>query len=230
MSEVTAIASGLFSGTLHYFSENIKLSAEPKRYRFVSFGAGISIAYFFLHLLPHTYDAPIHVEETVFIFLLLGFGLFHLSEKYIYQHIKQSKQARELKEIHSIIFFVSHFSVGIVSADKFETGILEGALFIFPAALHSGLSAASLSRIHGDIRENILIKTILSLSILLGVVFAILVNVPDILDNALVGFISGALLSIIVREFLPGEKKGRPLYFILGLVFFSTFNVIAFMI
>ena len=230
MSEAIAIATGLLLGTLHYFSENIELAAEPKRYRFISFGAGISIAYLFLHLLPHTYDAAIHLEEAVFVFLLLGFTLFHLSEKYIYQHIEQEKQARELKEIHSIMFFVYHFLVGIVFVDKFETGILEGILFMFPVALHTGLSQASLSKIHGEIRENIPIKIILSLSTLLGVVFAILVHVPDIMNNILVSFISGVLLYIIVKEFLPGKEKGRPLFFVLGLVLFSTLNVILFMI
>jgi zinc transporter ZupT len=230
MSEAIAIATGLLLGALHYFSENIKLAAEPKRYRFISFGAGISISYLFLHLLPHTYDVAIHLEEAVFVFLLLGFALFHLSEKYIYQHIEQEKQVRELKEIHSIMFFVYHFLIGIVFVDKFEAGILEGILFMFPVALHTGLSQASLSKIHGEIRENILIKIILSLSTLLGVVLAILVQVPDIVNNILVSFISGVLLYIIVKEFLPGKEKGKPLFFILGLVLFSTFNVILFMI
>jgi len=226
MSAFIAIAIGIILGGLHYFSENIELTAESKRYRIISFGAGISIAYLFLHLLPHTYEAAIHLEEAVFIFLLLGFALFHLSEKYIYQHRDKEKQARELKEIHSIMFFIYHFFIGIVIADKFETGILEGSLFVIPVALQTGLSTVSLSKIHSEIRESIAIKIILSLSTLIGVVFAIIIHVPDIANNILVSFIAGLLLYVIVKEFLPEKEKGKPLFFIFGLALFSAFYIV----
>lgn len=226
MSAFLAIAIGIILGGLHYSSENIELTAEPKRYRIISFGAGISIAYLFLHLLPHTYEAAIHLKEAVFIFLLLGFVLFHLSEKYVYQHRDKEKQARELKEIHSIMFFFYHFFIGIVIADKFETGILEGSLFVIPVALHTGLSTVSLSKIHSEIRESITTKIILSLSTLIGVVFAIIIHVPDIVNNILVSFIAGVLLYIIVKEFLPEKEKGKPLFFIFGLALFSAFYIV----
>ncbi len=227
-NEFIAIAIGLILGALHYFSENLELAAEPKRSRIISFGAGISIAYLFLHLLPHTYEAAIHLEEWVFLFLLLGFSLFHLSEKYIYQHIRQEKRAKELKEIHSIIFFIYHFSVGIVIADKMDISILEGSLFVIPVALHIGVSTVSLSKIHGEIRESIFIKVILSLSTLLGVVFAILMHIPDTVNNILVSFIAGVLLFIIVKEFLPEKEKGKPLFFLFGLLLFCVINIVIF--
>jgi zinc transporter ZupT len=228
-SEFIAIATGIILGALHYFSENLELAAEPKRFRIISFGAGISIAYLFLHLLPHTYEAAIHLEEWVFLFLLLGFALFHLSEKYVYQHIRQEKRAKELKEIHSIIFFVYHFTVGIVIADLFQAEILEGFLFVIPVALHVGVSTISLSKIHGEIRESVFIKVILSLSTLLGVVFALLIHIPDIVNNILVSFIAGVLLYIIVKEFLPEKEKGKPLFFIFGLLLFCVFSIVLFM-
>lgn len=226
MNASIALAIGLILGALHYFSENLELASESRRYRIISFGAGISIAYLFLHLLPHTYEAAVHLKEAVFIFLLLGFALFHLSEKYVYQHLQEEKRARELKEIHSIAFFVYHFFVGIVVKDIFEDGILEGFLFVIPIALHTGLSTVSLSRIHGNIRENIFIKILLSLSTLLGIVFALIVPVSDIVNNILVSFITGVLLYIFVKEFLPEKEKGKPLLFILGIILFIVFYIV----
>lgn len=228
ISTSIALACGLFLGTLHYFSENLKFVSESRRYRIISFGAGISIAYLFLHLLPHTYEAAVHLKEAVFIFLLLGFALFHLSEKYVYQHLKEEKRARELKEIHSIVFFIYHFFVGMVTKDIFEDGTLEGFLFVIPIALHTGLSTVSLSKIHGHIRENIFIKILLALSTLIGIVFALLVPIPDIVNNILVSFITGALLYIFVKEFLPEKEKGKPLLFILGIILFSVFYFVIF--
>lgn len=63
-------------------------------------------------------------------------------------------------------------------------------------------------------------KIALSLSTLLGVIFAILIPVPAVLNNILIIFIAGILLYIIVKEFLRGKKKGQPLFFVIGLVLF----------
>ncbi len=220
-----ALLLGLLLGLIHFFSENLKPEEGPKHYRIISFAAGISIAYLFLDLLPQTYEAAVHLKQLVFVFLLLGFAIFHLAEKFAYQHSDQDKLARELKEIHAISFFCYYFFVGIVLRDKIQISILEGSLFMIPIALHAGLSTASLAQIHGEIRESFLLKTTLSLSALLGVVFAILIQVPAVLNNILISFIAGILLYIIVKEFLPEKKKGQPLFFIIGLALFFVFYI-----
>ncbi len=116
-SLIFALGMGLLLGIVHFFSEKLKPEEGAKHYRIVSFAAGISIAYLFLDLLPHTYEAAIHLKNWVFLFLLLGFVIFHLAEKYIYQHSDQKKLELELKEIHSI-FFIYYFLVGIVLKDR----------------------------------------------------------------------------------------------------------------
>jgi hypothetical protein len=57
--------------------------------------------------------------------------------------------------------------------------------------ISAALSTASLSQIHGDIRESRWAKITLSLSSLLGVIFVQLVPIPNILDNILVSIIAG---------------------------------------
>jgi len=198
-----ALGLGLLLGLIHFFSENLKPEEGLKHYRIISFAAGISIAYLFLDLLPQTYEAAVHLKQSVFVFLLLGFAIFHLAEKFIYQHSDQDRLAIELKEIHSISFFCYYFLVGIVLRDKIQISLLEGSLFMIPIGLHAGLSTASLARIHGEIRESFLLKTTLSISALLGVIFAILIRIPPVLNNILISFIAGILLYIIVKEFLP---------------------------
>lgn len=224
--EILALALAFLLGLLHFFSDMIRLSEDERKYRIISFAAGISIAYLFLDLLPHAYEAAVHLREWVFVFLLLGFALFHLVEKYIYQHADQNRLAKELKEVHSISFFIYYFLVGIVLEDKLQTNILEGLLFLIPVALHAGLSTASLSRIHGEIREKLWAKIALSISSFLGVGFAILVPIPLLVDNILLSLIAGVLLYIIVKEFLPEKKKGQPLFFILGITLFFAFKLI----
>ena len=163
-----AFGLGFLLGIIHFFSEKLAPPEGAHRYRVISFAAGISIAYLFLNLLPHTYEAAGHLKNFVFIFLLLGFVLFHLAEKFIYKHADKKKLARELKEIHSISFFLYYFMIGIVLFDKTKISLWEGMLLFIPIALHAALSTVSLSQIHGDIRESSATRILLSLSSILG--------------------------------------------------------------
>jgi len=88
------------------------------------------------------------------------------------------------------------------------------------------LLLTSLAQIHGRLRENIWSKTALALSPLLGVILAILFSIPLVLNNILVSLIAGALLYIMVKEFLPEKKEGQPLFFVLGMALFILVNLI----
>jgi zinc transporter ZupT len=222
---ISALVSGVILAVIHLASERVEPRHVATRWRLISFAAGISIAYLFLHLLPETYKAADHISGWVFVFLLVGFTVFHLIEKYVYRHAERERLVEELKEIHSVSFLVYHFVVGVALTGKFEESMLEGVLFLVPVAFHSGLSTASLSGIHDDMRERTPLRVLLSLSTLLGVIFAVFVRIPPVLELSLVSFVAGVLLYIIVREFLPQKEKGEPAYFVLGLLVFALVNL-----
>lgn len=224
--EIIALVAGFLLGVIHFLSEGLTPRKETHKFRIISFAAGISIAYLFLDLLPHTYDAATVLKEWVFVFLLLGFAVFHLIEKMIYQHANQDRLAWELKEVHSVSFFLYYFLIGIVIKDELQANLLDGILLLIPVSLHAALSTVSLSRIHGDVRESPWVKAALSLSSLLGVVFALFIHVPSVLDHVFISVIAGVLLYIIVKEFLPEKKEGQPLFFILGITLFLVFYVL----
>ncbi len=225
-SQHIALLLSLGLGIIHFFSDQFKPKEGPKHFRIISFAAGISIAYLFLVLLPHTYEAAEFLRQWVFVFLLVGFAVFHLAEKFIYKHKNQESAPKYLAEIHSISFFVYYFLIGIVIEERVQEDILQGTLFILPIVIHAGLSSASLAEIHGRIRENIWVKIALSVSPVLGVLLAIVVPVPHIVNNMFVSLIAGALLYIMVKEFLPEKKEGQPLYFVFGMVLFILVNLV----
>lgn len=220
-----ALLLSISLGVIHFFSGKFKPETGPKHFRVISFAAGISIAYLFLDLLPHTYDAAEHLKKWVFIFLLLGFAVLHLAEKYVYKHADFEHTPGYLMKIHFISFFVYYFLVGIVLKERVHENIIEGAFFLFPIIIHAGLSSASLAQIHGRLRENFWRKIALSLSPLLGVILAILFTIPLVLNNILISLIAGALLYIMVKEFLPEKKEGQPLFFVLGMILFIFINL-----
>lgn len=219
--QLISLALALALGAVHFMGEGLKIPAGAKHYRIISFATGISIGYLFLDLLPHTYEAADHLKSSVFLFLLLGFATVHLVEKYFYQHGRKTDLYHNFKLVHSVTFFMYYFLVGSVLVELTHESPLEGLLFVFPVMFHAGLSSASLSEIHGHFLPNTREKILLSLAAPLGVSLSLIMPLPLIMHNITISTISGILLYVFVKEFLPEREKGQPLFFILGLVLFS---------
>ena len=147
--------------------------------------------------------------------------LYHLTEKYIYQHEEKEKLLLELKEAHSLVFFVYHFVIGMVLVRITSLSIIDGLLFFFPMLFHISVTNMSLSEIHKEVTERKIVRFFLALSTLLGVLFASFVNISDLLFFTLFSFIGGAILYIVIREEIPKQKQGYPGYFILGTFLYS---------
>jgi zinc transporter ZupT len=219
-SNLIALGLGLAVAVIHFLGENIKIPSGSRHFRLVSFAAGVSIGYLFLDLLPQTYDAAEQLKESVFLFLLLGFSIVYLVEKYFYQHAGNEAVQLKLKTFHTITFFLYYFLIGSVLLDLVQGEIYQGILFIIPVALHAGLIGASLAEIHGQFSPSFYEKIGISLGVPLGVMFASLISFSPIAHNAVISGIAGVMLYVFVREFLPEREHGQPLFFVLGLIFF----------
>ena len=108
---VLAYLFGILLGLGHYLSE---LISWKHREKIISFIAGMSIAYLFLELFPLLFQEGKQVSEVVFLFVMLGFLVFFVFEKYVYQHSKTRMIAREISWLHAIGFFLYHFIIGMV--------------------------------------------------------------------------------------------------------------------
>lgn len=210
----------------HYYSEKIKIRYSDFKHHLVSFSSGLAVSYLLLVLLPELYRGVPNWDKFIFIFVLLGFVTLHLLDKYIYQHAEKEKLKREIKEAHSIAFFMYHFFVGILILDFYYRGILPLTLFFIPILLVTITTGISFHELHYELKENIFIRTILSLSPLLGFFLAVLINIPYILNFILIGIVGGVMLFIVLREFIPSEKKGEPIYFVYGVLIYTFIIVI----
>ncbi len=210
------------SSILNYFSERISELIDEKRMELISFSSGISIVYIFLFLLPEItrYAEIINVKYEYFI-ILLGFILLHLVEKLIYKHSRSIELRKELKFEHSIAFFIYHFLVGIIFVKLFQTTISRGVLFGITILFHSAISGLSMQEIHYHIRESEIMKIILSSSTILGTITGLLLSIPNKEYYALLSFITGVIFYVIIRDALPEDRKGKPLFFMIGVLFYT---------
>lgn len=218
---VIAIIFSALLGVAHYISDKIDIERTPHKMRMVSFTAGIFITYLFLNLFPHLYLDSEYLTRLALVFVLAGFSIFHVIEKYLYKHASKDRLRKDLREIHAIMFFIYHFVIGVILVSITATGFIQGALLFIPIFSFSVVSSISVKEIHNVVRENRAMKFLLSISTPLGASLAMLFPLPTILYYGLLGFIAGTLLYVIITESLPREKMGEPLFFVLGVFLYT---------
>lgn len=221
---VLPIVLGILLSIIHFGSDKLFNVKSIRRMKFISFTAGVFISYLILELLPTVFLEGKMLMRLSLVFVLIGFSLFHLLEKYVYIHERMNryKMKKELKEIHSITFFIYHLIIGMVLVSVLNNiSLASGLLFFIPLAFITGVSSLSLKGIHGRIREKRTIKTLLSVSPLIGVLIATIFPLTSLLYSILLGFVIGVLFYMVIIDSIPRERKGEPTYFVFAVVLYS---------
>lgn len=219
MNEIETAAVLLVAAILsiiHYLSHKISSFMEKHHYRLLSFNGGLFIALIFLILLPEV--AEFSDSVSVYFIMLIGFVIFHLTSKYLYQHVKDKKDMLgDLRVLHEVGFFVDHFMLGFILVTSVDIDPTLGFLIAIPILLHTVSSSISMQHIHESAKTGIN-KIVLSLSTLLGVIVALVLKVEGVVQGAILALLLGMLLYIGVRDFIPRRERGYPGLFVAGVV------------
>ncbi len=213
---------GVMIGVIHYSSSRMRLHG-PNKMRLLSLSSGVFITYLFLHMFPELYEIDVMLNKTSLVFVLIGFSIFHILEKYIYRHTKSTNVLkRELKEVHAVSLFIYYFVIGIAIVNLGEyIGTLEMILFIVPVMMHAALSSISFGETHAVTKGAPIIRLMVSSSTLLGILMTYIIGVMRIAHYAIVGSVLGMLLYITIVDSIPKEKEGDPAFFLLGVIVYS---------
>lgn len=214
----------LILSIVHFFSRSISKIIEKHHVNITSFSAGMFLTLLFVDFLPRA-ASGLEDNSPVFLALAVGFVMYHLSEKYLYQHVKNKEMLlEELAELHNVGFFIDHFMVGFVLVLTFKLASYTNYLIFIPFLLHTVSSSMSLEHIRARIKTEVN-KFFLNISTFLGALFAHFSQLGTFWYYTLFAFFLGALLYISVRDMLPGGKRGNPLMFLIG--FLLTIGVIS---
>ncbi|MFX0137388.1 MAG: hypothetical protein ACFFDN_27360 [Candidatus Hodarchaeota archaeon] len=124
---ILALAFGVFFFIADYFEHKIiQLHA--------SFIAGISVAYFFLIVLPEIAkqlpEFPLHLQIFEYLFVLIGFTFVHITEKLILQKVegKTQKKMRKLLEKEKVLESVERNMEKVLTKELTHQNLDEVAL------------------------------------------------------------------------------------------------------
>ncbi|MCK4383526.1 MAG: hypothetical protein KAW66_09560, partial [Candidatus Lokiarchaeota archaeon] len=143
----------------------------------------------------------------------------------------QNRINEHLDELHGYTNFVYHLIIGIILFELLTFDFITAIMF-FIFALFKALTSKTSNDIQlfPDIEVNeehniklyqkIITASAGLLGVFIGLILNVIFNLPMEIIFVLFSFISGVILYTIIREVLPENESGRPLYFLLGIIIF----------
>ena len=215
---LSLILAGILS-LADYITEHIFPNRLRHNNKLISFSAGVSISYIILNLFPEISSHALIDGKKVFLYALLGFVSLNLIEQYVYKSIGKLKKPHKYnKTIHVVYFFIYNFFIGMVLVSFTSEGLTQALLFFVPFLLY--IIVETLPQ-EVEFKKNS-IKIFYSMAPLFGAIIGI--NYIDFITSIfgeLISFIAGTLLYIVIRESLPSDETEKPLYFMIGVLFYS---------
>lgn len=211
---IVVLVYAIFLSALHFSFERLSSHVGRLHNVLLSYGAGSLLAIIFLILLPEA----VHSTPTVFVYplILLGYVAFLLSEKYLYQHVKEPEVLEEeLYHLHAAGFFIDHFIKGFILVTIVDLEPILGFLTAIPLLIHTLSSSIALKQIH-KISERTIDKILLSSSTVVGVLTGLFIEIGPNMERNILAFVSGLMLFLVSRDIMPKEKEGKPSFFLLG--------------
>ena len=210
---IIIIIIAVIMGLTDFFGHRISGLIGGHRDSVLSFSAGLLISLLFLILVPDVISNG--NTEILFLFMLVGFLLMHLAEKYIYRHAMHDQELLEdLKIIHIIGFGLDNFLIGFIIAALVELDFSVVITLSVPLFLQMLTSSISLDSIDTRLNEKYS-KIILSVLPILGALLGIVLEFEFLLTNFVLAFVLGILFYMIIRDVLPQGRSGSSVLFFL---------------
>jgi hypothetical protein len=208
----------------------------------LSFGAGVSVAYVFIHLLPELEAArKVFTEITehlslpfpeyrVYFSVMIGFMFFYGIDYMVAWSRKGGghKQQTEKNDKGGPVFWfhIGGFALYVwlvtyLRVDSIEEGTVPLALYAFALGFHFLLVEHSLRREHAQSFERSG-KYVLAIASPAGWVIGMTAALPKPMVITLLGFISGAIIMNTFIMELPKEKEGRFWPFLIGGILYAA--------
>jgi hypothetical protein len=234
----------LFAG-IFAFGDRIRLPGPLARHqrKLLSFSAGISVAYVFVHLLPEVETArAVLVRATadwslplpaylVSLFALAGFMLFYGVDRLVAWARPAGDQAADHGEgggldyrLHVGIFAIYAGMVTYLRINALEEGETPVLLFALAMGTHFLTVDHALSREYGASYQRVG-RFVLAGAAIAGWAFGVVAELPTPLMILPMALLSGAIIAISLIEELPRENEGRFWAFLAGGAFYAAILV-----
>ncbi|WP_204103011.1 MULTISPECIES: hypothetical protein [Spirulina sp. CCY15215] len=202
-------------------------------FRWISLGAGVSIAYVFLDILPELSTAQMEIEESglmwltfwekhAYLLALVGLALFYGLELLADNSRKANLQAsgedctsQGVFWVHIGAFAFYNALIGELLSNTEEKGLVPAILLSVALTLHFLINDRSLREHHKKPYDKIG-RWVLAGALIAGWVIGSAFHLPEAFLAVLWGLVAGGLILNVLKEELPDSKESCFPSFIMG--------------
>lgn len=218
---------------IHFFSIYLKLEKIGLR-RFISFSAGVGVAYVFVHLWPqvaHTQEIAEReiswleghaMHYALYLVALSGLVTVYILDRLIARaYEKEELTTPNVTEsalfwAHMGFFSLYNMMIGylLTYQNQINTSLL---IFFIAFALHFITNDWGLRHHHESVYDKYG-RYILSISILIGYIIGQWTDFPEYFIGSVEAFVAGAMTLNVVKHELPSEREGNLEGFLTGVI------------
>ena len=240
---VATLVVAVVLGLVHVFGGEIASMLADTHHRWLSVGAGVTVAFVFLYLLPeleylhhHLRDDPITggIDEVIYVAAVVGvtlyYGLEHLAYRVRQRHREESEQDDAFGHdyvfwLHMGWYAVYNVIIGALLLHGEQETIRGLSLYAVAMAVHFLTIDTTMRRHH----EHVYRRTgrwILAAAVVGGWTLGAAAPVGVGLIALAMGFLSGGLLINAIKDELPSSGRAKFFPFVVGVALFSAFAIV----
>jgi hypothetical protein len=240
------LAAALVFSAVFLFGSDVLIPASIRRHKrkVLSFGAGVTIAYVFIHLLPELEAARAVLGRNearlalpfpalrVYLAALIGFMFFYglgylveLTGKPAGSEAADREEIRLRRSIHVGAFLPYVWLAAYLAVRSLEEGSTPITLYTVALGLHFLSLDFSLFREYGSWYKSSA-RYAFAFAPLAGWAVGVLVGFSQFFTAALLGFLAGGIILNAIASELPKEREGRIVSFLFGGAFYTALLII----
>ncbi len=201
-----------------------------------SFASGFAIGFIFLVLIPEVILLENQMEpqqtlsrdsfEAMFM-TFAGFVLFHVALKYLDQHPELPRRRMLNVQVHLAVIAGYNLLVAFSLTQLAKENLIQSLLFTLLFGFHLAISELAEHGKAGVLRNRIKL-VVLTIAVCLGSLLTYVQSINAQATAILFALAAGGVIYIAVREEIPWQDNGRPIFFLVGSVLVSVIVVLLF--
>jgi zinc transporter ZupT len=226
---------------LHLLAGRLRFLNRATQNVWLSFAAGTSVAFVFLHLFPEMQDAQEQIVldkgtgaftgRFVYLIALASLVLFYGLDRLV--KANQSTAGREAGKtdgetttamgvywLHMISFTLYNALIGYLLVYRKGEDVQRDLFFLLAMALHFMVNDYSLCNDHRHTYQRVG-RWLLSAAIGAGWLTGWLTTINEAWVNGLFAFLAGGVVLNVLKEELPESRQSRFVPFLIGVVIYS---------
>lgn len=241
------VSVGLFFvaglGLLHVFSGSLRWIDRLPARQWFSFGAGVSIAYVFVDVLPilargqAALDAQSRPVLQVIPYLVYVVALFGLMVFYSLEVVAKRSRRENVQLVredcttpgvfwvHTGAFALYNGLLGYLLSETEHHGLLPCTLLFFALALHFTVNDHAF-RSHHKASYDRYGRWVLAFAVLVGYLMGVGYQVGESTISILWAFVAGGLILNVIKDELPEDRESSVSFFVGGLAGYAAVLVL----